>query len=262
MASSIDRALQSFRQNADAVERLLEFDHVVLDVAVTGLRELENQLESKNLHSALPLVRNRAALLENLKHADSLRPQYEAIFNQCVVLLVSYFSSAQHTLFRDAVVTALELSATVPAASEELKISWMAVIQAESDQAEMFAELLIAQHDISFQDMQSVSRAFAKHLQINVEKTLDVNDIILGHAARHVIAHTGGTIDHKMINQIKNATPRRLKEALAEGERIRFSPEEIRTLATSMRDHLAALTTTVERAVERWAVAKKYGDLI
>ena len=259
MALRIDRALESFRLNASAVDRLLEFDRVVLDVAVSGLRELENQLESRHLHSAVPLVRNRATLLENLKTTDSLRPQYETIFNQCIVLLVSYFTSAQHTLFRDAVVAALNLNADVPASSEELKMSWRGIVQAEIDQEEMFTELLIAQQNISFQDMQSVSRAFAKHLQINVEKTLDVNDIIMGHAARHVIAHAGGVVDRKMISQVKDAIPRTLKETLLEGEAIRFSPEEVRRLAASMVNHLTTLTATVVMVVERWAVTKKYG---
>lgn len=256
----IDRALQSFRLNAQAVERLLDFDHVILVVAVTGLRELESQLEARNLHSAVPLVRNRATLLENLKATDSLRPQYEAIVNQCVVLLVSYFTSAQHTLFRDAVVAALNLNADVPATSEELKMSWRAIVQAATDQEEMFPESLIAQHDISFQDMQRVSRAFARHLQINVEKTLDVNDIILGHAARHVIAHAAGVVDRKMINQVKGATPRTLKQAPVEGEMIRLSPEEVRSLATSMETHLKGLTATVANQIERWAVMRKYGE--
>jgi hypothetical protein len=108
--------------------------------------------------------------------------------------------------------------------------------------------------------MQSVARAFAKHLQINVEKTLGVNDIILGHAARHVIAHAAGMVDRKMINQVKSANPRTLRETLVEGEAIRFSPEEVRRLAASMVDHLTSLTATVTTTVERWAVKKKYED--
>ena len=128
------------------------------------------------------------------------------------------------------VVAALNLNAEVPATSEELKLSWRSIVQAETDQVEMFAELLSAHNDISFQDMLSVSRAFAKHLQIEVEKTPLVNDIILGHAARHVIVHSGAVVDRKMINQIKGALPRTLKEALVEGERIRFSPEEVSSL--------------------------------
>lgn len=255
---NVERGVEAFRLNAAAVDRLLDFDRVILEVAVSGLRDLEQQLDSRHLHSAVPLVRNRATLLENLKATDSLRPQYEAIFNQCVVLLVSYFTSAQHTLFRDAVVAALSLNADVPATSEEVKMAWRTVVQAETDQEEMFAESLIAQHDISFQDMQSVCRAFDKHLQIKVEKTLDVNDIILGHAARHVIAHAAGVVDRKMINQVKGAIPRRLRETLVEGEGIRFSTEEVRSLATSMGNHLSGLTATVATAIERWAVIRKY----
>ena len=83
-----------------------------------------------------------------------------------------------------------------------------------------------------------------------------MNDIIVGHAARHVVVHSGAVVDRKMINQVKGAVPRTLKEALSEGKVIRFSPEEIRSLATSMTNHLSTLTATVAAAVERWGVMK------
>jgi hypothetical protein len=171
---------------------------------LTGKR-IETELEDRNLHSVLPVIRNRAAILSNVADSESLRPQYAAMFNQSIVLLVSYFGAAAHTLFRQGVAVALAAGANVPAATDELKVSRRAVAQAEGDREVMFADLLIAQYDISFQDMQSIRRAFEKHLGVGLQRSASVNDIILGQAGRHVIVHAGGMVDNRMIRQVAGA---------------------------------------------------------
>lgn len=234
MELTFEDTAQSFSANALEVDRLLTFDRLIIDVAVDGLKQIEAALEERSLHSVLPVVRNRAAMLSNVVESESLRPQYAAMFNQCVVLLVSYFGAATHTLFRQAVATALATGVMVPAATEELKVSWRAVAQAEGDREAMFADLLIAQHDISFQDMQSIRRAFEKHLGVVLERSSGLNDIIMGQAGRHVIVHAGGVIDNKLIRQIAGAHPRVLMPQLKIGEPIRFQPSDVRLLTTSM----------------------------
>jgi hypothetical protein len=65
------------------------------------------------------------------------------MFNQCVVLLVSYFGSALHTLFRKGVATALSSGADVPVAKRELKVSWNVVVQTGDEPSAIFADLLM-----------------------------------------------------------------------------------------------------------------------
>jgi hypothetical protein len=113
MELTFDDTARSFSANALKVDRLLTFDRLIIDVAIDGLRQIEATLEDRNLHSVIPVVRNRAALLSNVAESESLRPQYAAMFNQCVVLLVSYFGAAAHTLFRQGVAAALAAGANV-----------------------------------------------------------------------------------------------------------------------------------------------------
>lgn len=112
MELTFDDTARSFSANALEVDRLLTFDSLIIDVAVDALKQIEAALEDRNLHSVLPLVRNRATLLSNVAESESLRPQYAAMFNQCVVLLVSYFGAAAHTLFRQGVAAALAAGPT------------------------------------------------------------------------------------------------------------------------------------------------------
>lgn len=252
MHHDFDKAAKSFAANAAEVERLLDFDRLIIDVAVDGLKHVERELEKRNLHSVIGVVQGRATILLNVKTSDSLRPQFEAMFNQCVVLLVSYFGSAVHTLFRQGVRAALSVGAPVPAAHEELKVSWKAVAQAEGDRQAMFADLLIAQHNISFQDMQSISRAFKNQLGIEIVRSGNTNDIVLGQAARHVIVHAAGIVDQRMVDQVARVKPRSLKASLEPGMPIRFAPSEVRTLSASMVQYVAEVSEALTAACAAW----------
>ncbi|MBA3886540.1 MAG: hypothetical protein H0X67_12545 [Acidobacteria bacterium] len=243
---------RSFSANALEVERLLTFDRLIIDVAVGGLKHIEAALEERNLHSVLPVVQHRATMLSNIAVSGSLRPQYAAMFNQCVVLLVSYFGAAAHTLFRQGVAAALTTGADVAAAKDELKISWRAVSQAESDREVMFAGLLIAQYNISFQDMQSIYRAFEKHLGVTLERSAGLNDIIMGQAARHAIVHAGGAADSKLIRQVAGAHPRGLMPQVELGEHIRFQPSDVRLLAASMTACVGSIVDALNAALTQW----------
>jgi hypothetical protein len=240
-----------FKVNVNAVDRLLNFDRVIIDVAVQGLGELALELEEQHgSRRAAKIIRNRAQLLANIKAGDSLRPQYETIFNQCVVLLISYFTSAIHTLFRQGIVVALSKRANVPVLGEELKLSWRTLTDSETEREAIFADQIIAQNKISFQDMQSISRAFREQLNVQLKRSVDTNNIILGQAARHVIVHAASIIDKKMINQIADATPRTVKQELKVRDRLQFSPEEVRVLSESMVSYVNAAASALKIALK------------
>lgn len=116
----------------------------------------------------------------------------------------------------------------------------------------MFADLLIAQHGISFQDMQSIRRAFEKHLSVAIERSSELNDIIMGQAGRHVIVHAGGVIDNKMMRQVASAQPRALLPTPKLGEHIRFQPSDVRLLAASMTACVASIVNALTAARAQW----------
>jgi hypothetical protein len=234
------------RANVASVNELARFDHLILEIAIDGLEKVADSLLNEHkLYNASLIPRNRALALRNVHQNDSLKRHYEAMFNQCVVLLVSYFGSAIHELFRDAVKHALVNSADVQAAREEIKMSW-STFAGEPDQAQVFAEQLVAQRDISFQDMQSIGRAFSAHFGIAVERTPATNDIILGQAARHMIVHNMAIVDGRMLKQVTAATPRTLKADIALGQTITFTRDEIETLGVRMLEYVDVLAMKLE----------------
>lgn len=244
--SEFRTVIDGFKANSDAVYELLEFDGLVLDHVVGGLDGLADALEAQGKRQASTTVRNRVAALRNTRKNESLRPRYATIFNQCVVLLVSYFGSAVHSLFTLGVAKGLHEGHNIPAAGQDVKFLWRELSLKEVPLEEAFADLLVAQKDISFQDMQSISRAFDAHLGIPLEQDAVTNDIILGQACRHVIVHAGGVVDTKMARQVARACPRLLKPTIQVGQVIQFEIEEVRQLGARMGEYLDRLVTLAE----------------
>jgi hypothetical protein len=252
MEHSLDGVRAAFSEQTTGVLELLDFDNLVVDHLVGGLDGIVEELERKNQHSVALIVRNRLALLRNIRSAQSLRRTYETIHNQCVVLLVSYFDATMGDLFKVAVACALRNGRDVPAQERSVELSWKNLSKPEVPLAGLIADRIVAEDDISFQDMQSIRRAFSKNLKIDLGRDANANDIILGQAARHIMAHAGGKIDDRFINQVSGASPRRLKVTLVRGIAIQFDPNEIRVLSSSM-------TAFIEAAIEKVTSMLEHG---
>jgi hypothetical protein len=100
--------------------------------------------------------------------------------------------------------------------------------------------------DISFQDMQSIGRAFKDYVGVALTRDEHTNNVILAQACRHVFAHTRGIADAPLVKQIANVSPRTLKVNLRLGEALQFSPEEVRIASDSMVIVIDRLAESVE----------------
>lgn len=233
------RVVNKFRAHVASVEKLMKFDRDVLDLAIGNLRELREKLVRHHKLDNPQLTAERVIqILERIRMNDSLRPRYETIFNQALVLLVSYFGSSAQDLFRRGVREALASQADSQLLRENLRITLRELRDANFDLRDLAPDLLVQSKDISFQDMQSIARAFKDYLDIKIEKNAVVNDIILGQACRHVIVHSGGVADDRLLRQVADATPRNVKVALSLGEVVQFSDLEVTSVAQSMMKYI------------------------
>jgi len=246
MEGTLNSVQQAFSERAAGVIKLLEFDNLVLDHLVGGLDGLVEELERKHFNSAAVVVGNRLKHLKNIRATQSLRRTYGTIYNQCVVLLVSYFDATMGDLFRVAVASALRAGKDVPARERSVELNWRNLSEPGAPVEALIAERIVNEDDISFQDMQSTRRAFSKNLKLDLGRNEDANDIILGQAARNLMAHAGGKIDERFRNQVSKAHPRRLKAQFPSTKTIQFEPDEVRLLASSMTSFLGAAITKIE----------------
>lgn len=232
--TAVDEVRQAFEDRVSGVLQLLQFDDLVLEHLVGGLAGLAEELDRHNLHSLSVKVGNRLQLLKNIRDAQSLRPSYQTIYNQCVVLLVSYFDASMGDLFRATAAYALIANRNLPICERTVDLSWRNLSRPDVPVALLIADRIVEQDKIKFQDMQSIRRAFERNLGVDFGRDETANDIILGQAARHVMVHAAGKIDVRFLEQVAGAQPRRLKPSVTAYGVIQFEPDEVRLLAESM----------------------------
>jgi hypothetical protein len=237
MSASI---VASFENHIDSIKKLMNFDRDVLDLAINNIRNLRDTLADKHgiTNPQLAAV-NTLLTLERIREHDSLRTRYETIFNQALVLLISYFSSTVHDLFLEAVSNALDSGANTPFLDKKIEFSPKELKDSNFQVKDLIPSMVAS--GISFQDMQSITRAFKANFDVQLDKSTNTNNIICGQACRHAIVHAGGLADAKLLHQISGAVPRTIKENIALNEKIQFSPSEVEQIGRSMLWYIKGL---------------------
>lgn len=247
--------IEEFLRNRQAVCELLEIDSHVTEIAVQQLRQVEKrnaaawetfwrragELGEDDEFEMRPhlSIGNVITNLERIRDHGSLRPRYDVMVNQCVVLLVAHFSSAARGLFRAAVRAAVEDRSSEPVLAYEVKARAGDLHGLDHSVPEFIADQISG--DISFQDMQSIARSLRQYFGAEIKRDLEVNDLVVAHAARHVIVHSGPAADTRFMKQIRDANPRSLLLNIREGGRIQFLPAEVHTVADAMHGYLCRM---------------------
>jgi hypothetical protein len=242
----MENTVETFKTNIESVEKLINFDREVLDIAITSIEELHESLLNKQKITNDQLNGKRTLdIIKGIRTNDSLKSRYSIINNQSIVLLVSYFSSAVADLFRYASQIAIETHKEKSVLDEEIKIKVSDLSQLNATPGEVIGDLLISKNNISFQDMKSIQREFKKYFGIKIEKDDNVNNIILSQACRHSIAHEAGIVNKRILNQLQSATPRNIKQELKLNDLIEFSEKEIKQVSESMLSYVSNLSNMV-----------------
>jgi hypothetical protein len=233
----IASAEETFSKNVEAVHKLMEFDDALIQFCILRFSDLALRLEKSGIANNLTLGTNRMLdQLKTIRQNQSLRSQYIEIFNQSLVLLVSYFGSSIRDLFKVTFIFALDSGKLGRLGEQDIKISLADLHIAGDDLSGKLADVFIIQKDISFQDMQSIGRAFNQYLGFKPQRDSHVNNII-----RHAIVHNGSKSDAKLLKQIADAKPRDLKQTFSLDKKIQFEPSEIKLIGESMKHHMRAL---------------------
>jgi hypothetical protein len=222
-----------FAENANDVERLIDFDRDVVALMIDSLEQLKKDVPPQ-AHYFKNKIERAEQVIKSIRNNNSLKSKYDTVCNQAVVLLVSHFSSSVGDLFREAVSKALDRDGNEALFNEELKLTFRDIKDRNWNLKASAGDLLIAKKDLTFQDMQSTRRAFADYVGVEIDKDQCANNIILGQAARHVIVHASSRVGDRMIKQVSKANPRTLKRQLVEDESLVFSKDEVIELKNEM----------------------------
>jgi ribosomal protein S10 len=231
---------ESFKQNCLFVIKLMSFDVQVIDFVEAELVKLEEALGKKFKNDML-LPKRALVVIRGIRDEESLKMYYETIYNQCVVLLVSYFGSAVQEILETYINKMISGTEHHKLKREEIKINVSELAKLTGGTEISFGEMIINQRNISFQDMGSIHRFIRDIMGSAPENDETVNDIIFGQAARHIIVHRGSIIDARFMNQIANVKPRTLLPEVNLGGKITFRPEDVTVLRDAMLTYLSRI---------------------
>jgi hypothetical protein len=247
MNASDRRAVENFRSNRRSVDDLMTFDASVLDVLKASLTSLKERLVKVEVTNPYLQPDKLITLISQIREHESLRSRYGVMYNQALVLSVSYFASAVRDLFVDSIANAA-MASRAAVVDEDIKVSVEHLLDDAIDRPTLVAEAIADRGDQSWQDMQSIVRAFTKYFGQAPERDSVVNDIIVAQAVRHVIVHNGAKADRRLLSQIKKALPRSFNPRLVVDEPIQLTPDEVRLCGQSMLTYLQRLEISVQQA--------------
>ncbi len=230
MESRLKHITDSFEVNLDKIETLLIFDRVLQNLCLTGLGKAKKGLDNFGNKNDRFSVDSTITMVEKIRDNESMKPSYQVMHNQCIVLMVSYFSSALEDIFKEAFNSKLNSEELGKLESEEFKIT---IGQLKTgDIADVFIQ---KKDDVNFQDMQSTLRSFKNYIGIpNIDRNEVTDNIILAQAMRHCIVHYGCTVNNKTIGQLRGAEKRTVKTTVEKDTYVQFSEEEVRQIKADM----------------------------
>lgn len=234
--------IDSFKSHIDSVKSLMSFDKIVLDFCISQIEGLNSRMKNNKeiqITNVRLLPEGTLKQLRLIKEHDSLKQQYESIYNQCIVLIVSYFTSTIKDLFRDTLqYFSDKKKECLKSINAEFKFTFEELESYGFNLSQSIGEIIIKKKSLTFQDMQSICREFQAFFNIKIEKNDIVDNIILAQASRHAIVHSLSIADEKFINQISQTSSRTIKESIRLNDELKFTPLEIETVMSNMREFL------------------------
>lgn len=223
------------------------FDGLVMELLGQSLENLKAHLVKHEVTNQYLQPDSLITTVRQIRRNSSLRPYYEAMYNQCLVLTVSHFASAVRDLFVEGLGEAVQTLNT-RVTDEDIRLKVEDIMDVDVERHILVAETIADRGDYSWQDMQSIGRAFAKYFGEAPERDSVVNDIIVAQAIRHSVVHAGSKADRRLIGQVKKAMPRSLAPKLVRDQHIQLAPEDVRLAGQSMLTYLERLDGIVRAA--------------
>lgn len=224
--TTLQKIEDRFDLHLRTVDELVSFDRHILDVCINHIDQLNERLRKgpAQIANQTYLAEGTLKAIKNVRENDSLRTHYLSMFNSCLVLQVSYFTSIVDDIFK---YTCYSLNFG-------------------QNRQDLDLEILKSRNDINFQNMLSTIKTYKKYLDIEIEKDTICNTIILAQSSRHAIVHSLGKADQKFITQTEAAKPRDIKHTFTFDEKIQFTSRELDFVKLAMQVFISNLCDKIK----------------
>jgi len=234
---NLTRIQARFSDQLKNVKELMEFDKTITEISIKRLENLEQKLRRNGVENLNLLPATLITTLKTIHDNKSLTTKYQMIYNSCLVLQISYFTSILNDIFKytlNNIIKYWKLNKDKINIKDEFKFSFIELMNFDFDLWSHISELILQKSWINFQDMQSTIRTFQDYLDIFIERDEICNTIIIAQASRHAIVHSLEIVDKRFLKQINNTKPNNLNIAFKEWENIKFWITNLQIIESSM----------------------------
>ena len=235
MKDALNQINKNFSIQLSKVLKIIDFDREYLEMVVSQLEDQKKDLVKANVNPHL-YPSSQIMLLNSLINSGPSQTKYQPIYNQCIVLLVSHFSSVVSSLFNETLTYYLKNTESLPEhiGNHEYKFRLGELSDLQYNLSTEIGRMIARRSNISFQDMKSISRAFNEFFNIEISYDKVVKNIIAAQAIRHAIVHNGERVDDKCLGQLKSAKERDVFLELSIDDDIAVEGQEINKVKESM----------------------------
>lgn len=246
MEQKLQRITDAFQSNLDKTETLLTFDEILQQFCLSALRKAKRGLDSFGNENPRFSIDPTIKSIETIRQNASMKSSYEIMYNQCIVIMVSFFGSALEDIFKEALNEIMGHEDIGELKSEGFKITL------EEWQTGEIADIFVQKKDdINFQNMKSTTRSFETYIGLSpIEQDEMIDNINLAQIMRHCIVHSGCNITSKAYNQLKKVKKRSIKVSITKGEYVQFTEKEVHQIKDDMLLFMKSLSSKVLNAVK------------
>jgi len=230
------------------IKKMMELDKDVISEAIKQLKELTQGMKDANFGNQHHYPTATISLLNGLVRSGVNRNKYLPLFNQSIVLSVSYFSSTISAIFCDSLWNHLNTVKTFPdkLKKKSIKFSLNELYDLNFGFSKELGRIVARKDNISFQDTKSIKDAFGDYFDVKIIRDKNVDNIIAALALRHAIAHNSEHIDSKCCKMLEVATEREFYPTPKVDSLIKINEVELNIIMNSMQVYVSALVQQIE----------------
>lgn len=235
-----------FEEQLESVDELIAFDKLILDFCIGHIESLNERLKNGPFSIENPsyLAENTLKAIKNIRENNSFQKHYQSIYNSCLVLQVSYFTSSINDIFKYTFHT-LTTTNQLPDVQEDVAFSINDLKILTSNPESNLGDLLFRKKDISLDSIDVTIDIFKKYFGVIIKQDSQCNTITLAQASRNAIVHSLAIADEKFFNQIQDASPRDVKKQIELKDKLQYSKSELEFIKLSMLDFTSDLCGSI-----------------
>lgn len=251
MYKKITDIFDNFKKNTERVKELLTIDQFMQDLYIRGLESVENKIVEADFikrHPILKPLQNSIQNLKTIRENETASPYYEIVYNQSVVLLVSYFESTLEDLFKALLSIKISNDTLNYPTDKMIKLNLKGLCELVAHN-EKIPEVWLSQNKINFQNISSVESTFKDYFGISPCEDQYIDNIKMAVMCRHIIVHSGEIIDQSNVETAEKLIHREIKKFFLAEDKIKFEAEEIRKICESMEIYIYNIIKQIKLTV-------------